>query len=169
MFRFRTADNRVIDACGVSAALRMLAVAVIAILAVLSSAGADAAERTQRFKGKNLFGITLGGDFAGQSADNQQRDLDAIKTVGARWIRIDINWAQVQAGRAHELRVGPLSTSVVREAQARGIKVLGAIDLHAELGAAGPAPAPPTAPTRRPTRPSPQGGRALRADGRARL
>ena len=98
MFRLRTADNRTIDASGASAPLRLLAVAVSASLAVLGSAGVDPAEAARKFKGKNLFGITAGGDIQAQDTATLSRDLDAIQAVGANWLRIDINWAEIQAG-----------------------------------------------------------------------
>ena len=76
--------------------------------------------------GTSQFGISTGGTIQNEDAATLGRDLDAIEAVGAKWIRVDINWAQIQ-------RYGPDSYSwsaidrVVQGASARGINVLGTI------------------------------------------
>ena len=76
--------------------------------------------------GSEMFGISTGGSIQNEDTQTMERDLDEIARTGSRWIRIDINWAQIQAQ-------GPTSYSwdaidrVVRAATERGMKVLGII------------------------------------------
>jgi hypothetical protein len=99
--------------------------AVIAIAALMSlltmASSAQAAP-----PGAQSFGISTGGAIQSEDPATLAKDLDAIAGTGAKWIRIDINWAQVQSG-------GPTSYDwtgidrLVRGASARGISVLGGI------------------------------------------
>jgi hypothetical protein len=73
-----------------------------------------------------MFGIAAGGDIQNLSAATLERELDVLDEVGARWLRIDINWAQIQAQGPNSYNWGPIDR-VVREAQERGIEVLGVI------------------------------------------
>jgi hypothetical protein len=76
--------------------------------------------------GAMLFGIAAGGAVQSEGAAAQALDLSIDQAAGARWLRIDINWAQVQAS-------GPASydwsaiDAVVAAAEARGMHVLGVI------------------------------------------
>jgi hypothetical protein len=72
------------------------------------------------------FGFAVGGAIQSEDATTLGRDLDSLSAARSRWIRFDINWAQVQAG-------GPTSYNwvaldrVVTGATSRGMKVLGGI------------------------------------------
>jgi polysaccharide biosynthesis protein PslG len=76
--------------------------------------------------GQKMFGISTGGAIQDQDAATIARDLDVIARAGSRWVRIDINWDQIQA-------YGPVSYDwdatdrVVRAATDRGMSVLGII------------------------------------------
>jgi hypothetical protein len=76
--------------------------------------------------GSGMFGIAAGGAMQSESGPQLTSDLAIDQSLGSRWIRIDINWAQVQAG-------GPTSydwtavDAVVRGAEADGMSVLGVI------------------------------------------
>lgn len=105
--------------------VRPLWVVVIAIAALVSLLGM--ASRAQAaLPGAESFGISTGGAIQNEDPATLGKDLDAIAGTGAEWLRIDINWAQVQAG-------GPTSYNwtaldrLVQRASARGISVLGGI------------------------------------------
>jgi hypothetical protein len=53
-------------------------------------------------------------------------DLGVDQAVGSRWLRVDINWAQIQSGGPSSYAWGPID-AVVQGAQARGMSVLGLI------------------------------------------
>ena len=100
-------------------------VAVIAIAALMSLL-TMASSSQAALPGAQSFGIATGGAIQSEDPATLGKDLDAIAGTGAKWIRIDINWAQVQAG-------GPTSYNwtaidrLVQGASARGISVLGGI------------------------------------------
>lgn len=76
--------------------------------------------------GSQMFGISPGGAIQNLDSTTLARDLDALQTAGSKWLRVDINWAQIQRG-------GPTSYDwanidrVVQGAQSRGMSVLGVI------------------------------------------
>jgi polysaccharide biosynthesis protein PslG len=71
-------------------------------------------------------GFAVGGNFQNLPGGEAQRDFDAMRASGARWIRMDINWAVIQ-------RDGPASFDwtnfdrVAAQATARGFQILGVI------------------------------------------
>jgi hypothetical protein len=74
----------------------------------------------------NMFGIAAGGLIQKESCPALERDLNDDAAVHARWLRIDINWAEIQdagPGKYDWSRID----RVVREATARGMRVLGGI------------------------------------------
>jgi polysaccharide biosynthesis protein PslG len=76
--------------------------------------------------GQRLFGVAAGGALQNEAPATLSHDLADDRAAGSRWIRFDINWAQVQAA-------GPDSYDwtnidrVVKGAEARGMSVLGTI------------------------------------------
>lgn len=94
------------------------ALLVVASLTV-ASAEAEAA-------GTDDFGVAVGGNLQNQDAASLARDLDLIRDAGARWVRIDINWAQIQNGGPNSYYWNDIDR-VVQGANARGLKVLGLI------------------------------------------
>ena len=105
--------------------VRRSLVTLFALAALVSFLGM--ASRSQAaLPGAESFGISTGGAIQNEDPATLGKDLDAIAGAGAKWIRIDINWAQVQSG-------GPTSYDwtaidrLVRGASARGISVLGGI------------------------------------------
>jgi len=99
-----------------------LVVAAIAAAMLALPAAASAANSM----GQDIYGISAGGALQNEDATTLARDLDAMQAVGARWVRVDINWAQIQSGGPSSYSWGPID-SVVQGATARGIKVLGVI------------------------------------------
>lgn len=74
----------------------------------------------------NMFGIAAGGVIQKKSCAALAKELDDDARAHARWLRIDINWAEIQnGGRSHYdwSRID----RVVAEAIARGMHVLGDI------------------------------------------
>jgi polysaccharide biosynthesis protein PslG len=73
-----------------------------------------------------MFGIAAGGAIQGEDSTTLGRDLDSIQGTHTHWLRVDVNWAQIQGG-------GPSSYNwtavdrLVQGASARGIKVLAGI------------------------------------------
>jgi hypothetical protein len=100
-------------------------VVALAALISISLVGPTTASGANSF-GLDVFGISTGGTIQNQSARKVARDLDVIKEVGSRWVRIDINWAQIQAAGPTSYDWAPIDR-VVQGATARGLKVLGLI------------------------------------------
>jgi hypothetical protein len=98
----------------VAASFCMLAAATHARAAVPNSFGPE------------MFGISTGGAIQNEDAATLARDLDVIAEAGARWVRIDINWAQIQSRGPSSYDWGAIDR-VVQGATARGMKVLGII------------------------------------------
>jgi polysaccharide biosynthesis protein PslG len=75
---------------------------------------------------RSMFGLAAGGGLQNEDEARLASDLDADRAVGVKWLRIDINWAQIQAG-------GPTSydwtniDAVVQGAERRGMHVLGVL------------------------------------------
>lgn len=89
----------------------------------------EAGKRVDGKKGRVGFdraGFSIGGGFQDQSDTEIARDLDSMRSAGARWIRMDVNWAVIQAE-------GPSSYAWARfdrvavAARARGFSVLAEI------------------------------------------
>lgn len=94
--------------------------------------------------GSARAGFSIGGGFQFQSADGMTRELDAIKTVGARWVRMDVNWSVIQAGGPSSYDWAPFDR-VANAALSRGFSVLAEI-LYTPTwarSAGAPAEAPP--------------------------
>jgi len=78
--------------------------------------------------GQGMFGIASGSTMQNESTTPalMDQDLGLDRTLGAKWIRIDINWAQIQ-------EQGPTSyywaqiDAAVEQAEADGMSVLGTI------------------------------------------
>jgi hypothetical protein len=77
--------------------------------------------------GADVFGLSTGGTVQNEDATTLARDLDSMAGTHAHWMRIDINWAQVQ-GAGSSSYYWTAIDRVVQGATARGIKVLGTID-----------------------------------------
>jgi polysaccharide biosynthesis protein PslG len=79
----------------------------------------------------NSFGTAEAGIAAGGSLQNENptmlgQDLDLDQSSGAKWLRIDINWAQIQNGGPNSYDWSHID-SVIQGAEARGMSVLGVI------------------------------------------
>ena len=72
------------------------------------------------------FGFAAGGNIQNLSAAELARYLDGAKAAHTGWIRIDINWAVVQADGASSYNWTPFD-NVVRATTSRGMKVLAGI------------------------------------------
>lgn len=70
-------------------------------------------------------GIAAGGTIQNEDATTLGKDLDAIKASNAKWLRIDINWAQVQGGGSTSWNW--TSDALIKGALSRGLKVLATI------------------------------------------
>ena len=102
-----------------------LALILLVGLAIAATASANASSTANSF-GRDIFGISTGGAIQGEDPTTLGRDLDAMQAAGSRWVRIDINWANVQAGGPSSYNWGPIDR-VVQGASSRGMKVLGVI------------------------------------------
>ncbi|HVE68775.1 MAG TPA: cellulase family glycosylhydrolase [Solirubrobacteraceae bacterium] len=76
---------------------------------------------------RRLFGVSVGGGFQNQDPVTLARDLDAMRAMGARWLRLDINWAQIQ-DRGPDVYDWTIIDRVVQGATARGMRVLGTLN-----------------------------------------
>jgi hypothetical protein len=73
-----------------------------------------------------MFGVAAGGDIQNDTPRALARDLDADHGTGAKWLRVNINWSQIQNGGPDSYQWN-LTDAVVRGAEARGMSVLGGI------------------------------------------
>jgi hypothetical protein len=88
--------------------------------------GARAEAKTQAPAELESHGFALGGAIQNEPASDLARDFDAIAAMGARWVRMDINWDLVQRDGPSSFNWAPFDR-VVAAAQARGLNVLGTI------------------------------------------
>jgi hypothetical protein len=75
----------------------------------------------------NMFGIAAGGLIQGESCPALAKDIGNDVRVGARWLRIDINWAEIQNDGPLQYDWSP-TDRVVQAANAQGLHVLGGIE-----------------------------------------
>jgi hypothetical protein len=105
--------------------IRLRVPALVALLTVLSLFAMTSRSQAAP-SGASAFGISTGGAIQNEDATTLGKDLDVIGDAGAKWIRFDINWAQIQAGGPNSYNWGSIDR-VVQGASARGINVLGVI------------------------------------------
>ena len=87
---------------------------------------ADASASGTNSFGKSLFGVAAGGSLQSEPAGQLATDLTADQAVGAKFLRTDINWAQIQ-GQGPSSFDWTLTDNVVKGAKARGMQILGVI------------------------------------------
>jgi len=109
----------------VSRAARPLPTLAVLSLVALLTLGSASASAANSF-GHGMFGIAAGGAIQGEDPATLGRDLDAIQASGAKWLRVDINWAVIQAAGPQSYDWSP-TDRVVQGARARGLDVLGVI------------------------------------------
>lgn len=97
----------------------VVSIGILTMLMALTATKAEAA-------GAESFGIAVGGTMQNQDQASLDRDLDLIRDSGAKWIRVDINWAQIQNGGPNSYYWDDVDR-VVAGANARGLQVLGLI------------------------------------------
>ena len=105
------------------------------------------------------LGVADGGDLQALGARERNRYLDAVKGLGAGWIRIGIYWSVIQRRGPATYDWAPFDR-VVKAARRRGLRVLGTI-LFAPGWARAPG-APRTAPPADPAAFAAFAGRAAR-------
>jgi polysaccharide biosynthesis protein PslG len=102
--------------------LFLLAAICAMVVSLMASTSASAANPY----GPEIFGIATGGDIQDEDPATLARDLDLVQATGSRWVRVDINWSQIQAKGPSSYEWGAVDR-VVEGATARGMKVLGII------------------------------------------
>ncbi len=96
-------------------ALATIAIAVIALTASRASSPITKSER---------FGISAGGGLQYLSSTDLARELDTMKQLGAKWVRFDFVWSDIQSGGRNSYNWSRYD-AVVAAANARGLRVLG--------------------------------------------
>lgn len=76
--------------------------------------------------GQDYFGISSGGTIQFLTSTELSQQLDGYKDVGAKWLRFDFAWTDIQSGGAGGYNWSRYD-AVVNAANARGIKILGMI------------------------------------------
>jgi hypothetical protein len=76
--------------------------------------------------GADVFGLSTGGAIQNEDSATLARDLDTIAGTHTHWVRVDINWDQIQSGGPSSYNWSAVDR-VVQGATARGVKVLGTI------------------------------------------
>jgi hypothetical protein len=116
-------------------------------LTAVSAESANALPRPARVRnrfGRRMFGIAAGGSLQTESVAQMRVDVADDARSGARWLRMDINWAQVQTQPHHHFFWRQINRVVAR-ARLCGLHVLGTI-IYAPAWAqasAGPGTRPP--------------------------
>lgn len=96
--------------------------ALVACIAAAGSAGSIGC--AQGAPSASRFGIADGGDLQALGSRERSRYLDAVKGVGAGWIRIGIYWSVIQRRGPTAYDWAPFDR-VVKAARRRGLRVLG--------------------------------------------
>ena len=117
-----------------SGALRTCPIAVVAASRRQHAAGAcTVRSHGRKIALRNVFGQGLFGIATGSTLQNEaptpallRRDLSDDRSAGARWIRLDINWAQIQM-HGPNTYLWTYIDAAVRRAEADGMHVLGTI------------------------------------------
>ena len=100
---------------------------VATVVACVTAAGSSAAiDRAKPAAPASRFGIADGGDLQALRGPERGRYLDAVKGVGADWIRIGIYWSVIQRRGPTAYDWAPFDR-VVKAARRRGLRVLGTI------------------------------------------
>ena len=73
------------------------------------------------------FGFNPGSGILWMDDDTRQRELDAIAATGARWIALDFDWNSIQGDGPDSFRWDRSTDTVVREAHARGLRIVGSL------------------------------------------
>jgi hypothetical protein len=76
--------------------------------------------------GSDIFGVATGSTLQNDSPSDLANDLNLDANAGAGWIRIDINWAQIQAQGPNSYNWWAIDNAV-ESAESRGMSVLGTI------------------------------------------
>ena len=116
-----------------------------ALVACITAGGASAAvQKSTPSARASRFGIAAGGNLQTLRGPDRARYFDGVKAVGARWIRIDVNWAFIQRSGPTSYDWTPIDR-VVKAARRRKISVLGAL-LYTPAWARAPGAAPSAPP-----------------------
>jgi hypothetical protein len=91
--------------------------------------------------GRGIFGIAAGGALQNEDAATLSHDLNMDSAAGARWLRVDINWAQIQDGGPSSYNWSAVD-AVVNGARSHGMNVLGTILYTPSWAGATPITAP---------------------------
>jgi hypothetical protein len=121
---------------------------VATLVACITAAGSAASiERAKPAAPVGRLGVADGGNLHALGARERSRYLEAVKGVGASWIRIGIYWSVIQRRGPSSYDWAPFD-GVVTAARRRGLRVLGTI-LYAPAWARArgmPSSAPPADP-----------------------
>lgn len=102
-----------------------LSVALIGALALLSACAPTPPPAPPTGCGSNDIGVATGAPIMYLPDAELDRELDAIRDVGARWIRIDMDWSVIEPTRGQQNWA--VTDRVVDRARARGLEVVGII------------------------------------------
>ena len=105
--------------------LRKLLTSIATATALLAFAAPGSALGANSL-GAQMFGFSPGGALQNEDATTLARDLDTMQSAGSKWLRVDINWAQIQAGGPGSYNWSAIDR-VVEGATSRGMNVLGVI------------------------------------------
>ena len=112
-----------------------------------TESGIRSARKTQPSKtaGAASVGFSVNGGFQNETASDMRRDFDTMQAAGARWIRMDVNWAVIQAQGPSTYNWAPFDR-VATDSVARGLSVLAVIQYTPPWArpAGTPAETPPT-------------------------
>src|SRR5690349_13836845 len=72
-------------------------------------------------------GFNPGSGILWMNDGDRQRELDAMAATGAKWIALDFDWNSIQGDGPASFRWDRSTDTVVREARARGLKIVGSL------------------------------------------
>jgi hypothetical protein len=72
-------------------------------------------------------GFAPGSGILWMNDADRQRELDAMAATGARWVALDFDWNSIQGDGPDSFRWDRSTDTVVREAHARGLEIIGTL------------------------------------------
>jgi polysaccharide biosynthesis protein PslG len=141
-------------------ALLLGIVVLLGSLAVATPRATTPAEASTPTVNRAKVGVALYGDALSWSDAKLDRELDLVRSLGARWVRVPFNWATLQQGGRGTYNWAP-SDRIVAQARAHKLYVLAEVSYTPAW--ARPAGTPPTNP---PTNPADYGAFLYKASRR---
>ncbi len=115
----------VLGACGYQPARDLRATGGSSPTKTLHTDGTATLSQPNEFA--NRAGFNPGSGILWMNDADRQQELDAMAATGARWIALDFDWNSIQGDGPTSFRWDRATDTVVREARARGLNIVGSL------------------------------------------